>query len=115
MHGCMDSSFILLDLFWREPRLELSTRPPNRIVSDAMWDQAEGALRGALEHRGLRHDIHQGDGAFYGPKIDLHTTDSIGRSWQRGTAQLDYAMPDPLHITYARAHHPPPRPRLTPP
>src|SRR5207248_1142681 len=66
-------------------------------------DQAEGALRGALEHRGLEYDIHEGDGAFYGPKIDLHTTDSIGRSWQLGTVQLDYAMPERFGMTYAGA------------
>ncbi len=99
--GCMDFAFFLYSLFGLEPRLELSTRPPNRIGSDEMWDHAEGALRGALEHRGLQYDIHEGDGAFYGPKIDLHTTDSIGRSWQLGTVQLDYAMPERFDMTYA--------------
>ena len=68
-----------------------------------MWDRAEGALRGALEHRGLEYDVHEGDGAFYGPKIDLHTTDSIGRSWQLGTVQLDYAMPERFGMTYTGA------------
>jgi threonyl-tRNA synthetase len=101
--GCLDFGFYLYDVFGLEPRLELSTRPSNRIGSDEMWDQAEGALRGALEHRGLQYDIHAGDGAFYGPKIDLHTTDSIGRSWQLGTVQLDYAMPERFDMTYAGA------------
>jgi threonyl-tRNA synthetase len=101
--GCLDFGFYLYDLFGLEPRLELSTRPPNRIGSDEMWDQAEGALRNALEHRRLEYDIHEGDGAFYGPKIDLHTTDSIGRSWQLGTVQLDYAMPERFGMTYTGA------------
>jgi threonyl-tRNA synthetase len=101
--GCLDFAFFLYQLFGLEPRLELSTRPPNRIGSDEMWDRAEGALRGALEHRGLEYDVNEGDGAFSGPKIDLHTTDSIGRSWQLGTVQLDYAMPERFGITYAGA------------
>ena len=101
--GCLEFAFYLYDLFGLEPRLELSTRPPNRIGSDAMWDRAEGALRGALDHHGLEYDINEGDGAFYGPKIDLHTTDSIGRSWQLGTVQLDYAMPERFGITYTGA------------
>jgi threonyl-tRNA synthetase len=101
--GCLDFGFYVYDLFGLEPRLELSTRPPNRIGTEEMWDQAEGALRGALEHRGLEYDIQEGDGAFYGPKIDLHTTDSIGRSWQLGTVQLDYAMPERFGMTYTGA------------
>src|SRR5437763_13842440 len=103
--GCLDFGFYLYDVFGLEPRLELSTRPPNRIGTDEMWDQAEGALRGALEHRGLEYAIHEGDGAFYGPKIDLHTTDSIRRSWQLGTVQLDYAMPERFEMTYAGGHN----------
>src|SRR5437763_3106523 len=103
--GCLDFGFYLYDVFGLEPRLELSTRPPNRIGTDEMWDQAEGALRGALEHRGLEYDIHEGDGAFYGPKIDLHPTDSIRRSWQLGTVQLDYAMPERFEMTYAGGHN----------
>jgi threonyl-tRNA synthetase len=101
--GCLEFAFYLYDLFGLEPRLELSTRPPNRIGTDAMWDRAEGALRGALDHHGLEYEINEGDGAFYGPKIDLHTTDSIGRSWQLGTVQLDYAMPERFGITYTGA------------
>src|SRR5437763_3446245 len=101
--GCLEFAFYLYELFGFEPRLELSTRPPKRIGTDEMWDQAEGALRSALEHRGLEYEINEGDGAFYGPKIDLHTTDSIGRSWQLGTVQLDYAMPERFEMTYAGA------------
>jgi threonyl-tRNA synthetase len=101
--GCLDFGFYLYELFGLEPRLELSTRPPNRIGSDEMWDEAEGALKRALEHRGLEYEVNEGDGAFYGPKIDLHTTDSIGRSWQLGTVQLDYAMPERFDMTYTGA------------
>jgi threonyl-tRNA synthetase len=101
--GCIDLGFYLYELFGFEPRVELSTRPPKRIGSDEMWDQAEGALRRALEHRGLEYELNEGDGAFYGPKIDLHMTDSIGRSWQLGTIQLDYAMPERFEMTYVGA------------
>ncbi|MDQ6818543.1 MAG: threonine--tRNA ligase [Actinomycetota bacterium] len=101
--GCLDFAFFLYELFGFEPRVELSTRPANRIGTDEMWDQAEGALQRALERRALDYEINEGDGAFYGPKIDLHMTDSIGRSWQLGTIQLDYAMPGRFDITYAGA------------
>jgi threonyl-tRNA synthetase len=101
--GCLDFGFYLYDLFGFDPRLELSTRPEDRIGTDEMWDRAEGALSRALERQGLSHDINEGDGAFYGPKIDLHMTDSIGRSWQLGTIQLDYGMPDRFGITYTGA------------
>src|SRR6476620_11055101 len=80
--GCLDFGLFLYDIFGFEPRLELSTRPENRIGSDEMWDAAEGALEGALKKADLEYDVNEGDGAFYGPKIDLHMTDSIGRSWQ---------------------------------
>jgi threonyl-tRNA synthetase len=101
--GCLDLGFYLYELFGFEPRVELSTRPPKRIGTDEMWDQAEGALIRALEHRGLDYELNEGDGAFYGPKIDLHTADSIGRSWQLGTIQLDYAMPERFRMTYVGA------------
>ena len=101
--GCLDFGFFLYDLFGFEPRLELSTRPEKRIGSDEMWDRAEAALQDALDARGLTYEINAGDGAFYGPKIDLHMTDSIGRSWQLGTVQMDYTMPErfDLHFTGA--------------
>jgi threonyl-tRNA synthetase len=101
--GCIDFGFYLYELFGFEPRIELSTRPPKRIGSDEMWDHAEGALHRALEHRGLEYELNEGDGAFYGPKIDLHMTDSIGRSWQLGTVQLDYAMPERFNMRYVGA------------
>ena len=64
---------------------ELSTRPEDSMGSDEVWETATNALRNALEHRGLKYVINEGDGAFYGPKIDFHLTDSIGRTWQCGT------------------------------
>jgi len=70
--------------------LELSTRPEDRIGSDELWDKSEEALINALDDLGLQYTINEGDGAFYGPKIDMHMTDSLGRSWQLGTCQLDY-------------------------
>ena len=99
----LDFGFFLYDLFGFEPSLELSTRPAKRIGSDEMWDRAEAALQDALDARGLQYEINAGDGAFYGPKIDLHMTDSIGRSWQLGTVQLDYSMPERFDLHYTGA------------
>jgi threonyl-tRNA synthetase len=101
--ACLDFGFFLYDVFGLEPRLELSTRPERRIGDDTMWDRAEAALEGALKRRGLEYDLNPGDGAFYGPKIDLHLTDSIGRSWQLGTVQLDYSMPERFDLVYTGA------------
>jgi threonyl-tRNA synthetase len=100
---CLDFGFFLYDLFGFEPRLELSTRPEKRIGSDEMWDHAESALEEALRSQNLDYDLNEGDGAFYGPKIDLHMTDSIGRSWQLGTVQLDYSMPERFELAYTGA------------
>src|SRR3954452_21006692 len=101
--GCLDFAFETYRIFGLEPHLELSTRPDNRLGDDALWDHAEGALQRALESRGLEYTINEGDGAFYGPKIDLHVTDSLGRSWQLGTVQLDYSMPARFELTYTGA------------
>ncbi len=91
-------------------RLKFATRPEQRIGSDEMWDTAEAALRGALETTGLPYELKAGDGAFYGPKIDFDVTDSIGRAWQLGTIQLDYAAPERFDLTYTgddnSAHRP---------
>jgi threonyl-tRNA synthetase len=108
--GCLDFAYYLYELFGFEPRVELSTRPENRIGTDEMWDHAEGALSRALQVRGLDYELNEGDGAFYGPKIDLHMTDSLGRSWQLGTVQLDYAMPDRFGCEYAGEDNSPHRP-----
>ncbi|HZK25772.1 MAG TPA: threonine--tRNA ligase [Oscillospiraceae bacterium] len=80
--------------------LELSTRPENSMGSDEMWEVATNILREVLEERGLPFVINEGDGAFYGPKIDFHLTDSIGRTWQCGTVQLDFQMPSKFELTY---------------
>jgi len=101
--ACLEFAFFLYDLFGFEPRLELSTRPQERLGSDETWDRAEAALEGALRARELPYEVNPGDGAFYGPKIDLHMTDSIGRSWQLGTIQLDYSMPERFGLSYVGA------------
>jgi threonyl-tRNA synthetase len=100
---CLDFGYAIYDTFGFEPRLELSTRPEKRVGTDDMWDRAEALLTKALEDKGVEYELNPGDGAFYGPKIDLHMTDSIGRSWQLGTVQLDYYMPDRFELTYTGA------------
>ena len=80
--------------------LKFATRPEQRIGDDAMWQRAEDALRSALEATGLPYELKPGDGAFYGPKIDFDVTDSIGRAWQLGTIQLDYAAPERFDLAY---------------
>ncbi len=101
--ACMDFAFDTYRLFGIEPHLELSTRPEQRVGDDALWDRAEAALAQALDERGLPYVVNAGDGAFYGPKIDLHMTDSLGRSWQLGTVQLDYSFPERFDLTYTGA------------
>jgi threonyl-tRNA synthetase len=98
--GCLDLARHIYGIFDLPVRLELSTRPENRIGDDALWDRAEAALEGALARAGVEYELNEGDGAFYGPKIDLHMTDSVGRSWQMGTIQLDYQMPERFDMTY---------------
>ena len=100
---CLDFGFYIYEQFGLKPRLELSTRPEKRVGSDEMWDKAEAALQRTLEQNGLEYDLNEGDGAFYGPKIDAHITDAIGRSWQLGTVQLDYYMPEQFELTYTGA------------
>ncbi|MEX1183494.1 MAG: threonine--tRNA ligase [Gemmatimonadota bacterium] len=80
---------------------KFATRPEQRIGDDAMWDRAEHALRGALEATGLDYEVKEGDGAFYGPKIDFDVADAIGRTWQLGTIQLDYAAPERFDLNYS--------------
>ena len=83
--------------------LKFATRPAERIGDDAMWDKTEGALRRALEATGRPYELKEGDGAFYGPKIDFDVHDSIGRAWQLGTIQLDYAAPERFDLSYVGA------------
>src|SRR5205823_14704497 len=84
-------------------KINLSTRPEKRIGTDAMWDAAERALEEALKKKGVPYQINPGDGAFYGPKLDFHVTDAIGRAWQLGTVQLDYGQPERFQLTYIGA------------
>jgi threonyl-tRNA synthetase len=98
--GVLEFAFATYRIFGIQVRLELSTRPERRIGSDELWDRSEAALHGALEAQGLEYSVNEGDGAFYGPKIDMHMTDSLGRSWQLGTCQLDYNMPERFGLTY---------------
>jgi threonyl-tRNA synthetase len=81
-------------------RVELSTRPEKSIGTDEQWERAEGALREALERQGRDYEVSPGEGTFYGPKIDFHITDALGRSWQCGTCQIDFQMPERFDLTY---------------
>ncbi len=101
--GCLDFAAYLYDLFGMDCRFELSTRPEHKLGTDEEWDFTEGALKAALDRRGLEYDLNEGDGAFYGPKIDLHMTDALGRSWQMGTIQLDSQMPKQFGLGYMGA------------
>lgn len=90
--------------------VELSTRPENFMGSVDLWDQAERSLENVLEQREMPYTLNEGDGAFYGPKIDFHILDSLGRSWQCGTVQLDFQMPEKFNCQYIgednSLHHP---------
>jgi|HubBroStandDraft_3_1064219.scaffolds.fasta_scaffold04776_2 threonyl-tRNA synthetase len=101
--GCLELAFETYRLFDLDVSLELSTRPAQRVGDDELWDRAEEALVSALDSRGLDYELNPGDGAFYGPKIDMHMTDSLARPWQLGTVQLDYNMPARFGLTYAGA------------
>jgi threonyl-tRNA synthetase len=98
--ACLDYGFFIYELFGLETVTELSTRPENRLGTDEQWDEAERALSHALERKGIAHTVNEGEGAFYGPKIDLHLRDSLGRRWQCGTIQLDFQMPVRFGLTY---------------
>src|SRR4051812_8577152 len=106
------TKFILgyYESFGLTARLKFATRPEVRIGSDEMWDNAENSLRAALEATGYDYELKEGDGAFYGPKIDFDVLDSIGRPWQLGTIQLDYSNPERFDLTYVgednAAHRP---------
>ncbi len=101
--GCLEFAFATYKVFGVDVRLELSTRPEKRLGTDEQWDRSEGALRSALEGQGLEYTVNEGDGAFYGAKIDMHMTDSLGRSWQLGTVQLDYLQPERFGLVYTGA------------
>ena len=101
--GILDLEADMMAVFGFDYHLELSTRPEKSIGSDAEWEMATNALRQALEDKGLDYQVNEGDGAFYGPKIDLHLTDALGRSWQTGTIQCDFTLPERFELAYIGA------------
>ena len=99
--GFIDLVFsVYKDFGFAEVVTKLSTRPEKRVGEEALWDKAEAGLKNALESKGMEWTLNEGDGAFYGPKIDFDLRDSIGRVWQLGTVQLDFSMPERLEATY---------------
>jgi threonyl-tRNA synthetase len=103
--ACLEFGFEIYRMFDFPVHIELSTRPDpdKRLGDDAFWDKTEGILADALRAGGYEYTVAEGEGAFYAPKIDLHMTDSLGRSWQLGTVQLDYNMPERFGLTYTGA------------
>jgi threonyl-tRNA synthetase len=101
----LNATIALVDRFYRlfgfEYRMELSTKPDNSMGDPALWEKAEVALRTVLDGRGAIYEVNEGDGAFYGPKIDFKIKDSLGREWQTATIQLDFQMPERFQIKYA--------------
>ena len=91
---------VIYSAFGFKYKVELSTKPEKAMGSDELWDKATGALREAIEENNLSYEINAGDGAFYGPKIDFHLEDSLGRTWQCGTIQLDFQMPERFDLSY---------------
>jgi threonyl-tRNA synthetase len=103
LDGTLDYLKYLYGIFGLQPRAELSTRPDNKLGEDEEWDFTEGVLVRALERHEIEYFVGEGEGSFYGPKIDLHMTDVLGRSWQLGTIQLDGQMPARFGLTYMGA------------
>ncbi|HEX5388038.1 MAG TPA: threonine--tRNA ligase [Gemmatimonadales bacterium] len=118
MEQVEDEIFLCLDqvdrlvrqTFGFELAFEISTRPPERLGTDEIWDQAEAMLRRALERKGIAFDVDEGGGAFYGPKIDIKFRDAIGRTWQGPTIQLDFNLPERFELEYTGADNRPHRP-----
>ncbi len=104
IEGEIEGVVRLIDKFYKvfgfKYNLELSTRPEDSMGTDEQWETATDALKNALEMLGKSYEINEGDGAFYGPKIDFHLEDSLGRTWQCGTIQLDFQMPERFDLTY---------------
>lgn len=97
----IDFVIYIYDKFgFKEYKIELSTRPDDYMGSLDIWERAESALKDALDHKGVEYTINPGEGAFYGPKIDFHIFDKLGRPWQCGTIQLDFAMPEAFDLHY---------------
>src|ERR671918_690475 len=99
--GVFDMTLEVFRVFgFEEPRIELSTKPGEAIGDEAMWARATDALRGALDKSGMAYDVAEGEGAFYGPKVDFHFRDAIGRSWQLTTVQCDFALPERFDLEF---------------
>ncbi len=98
--GVIDLVDVIYSKFGFKYAIELSTRPEKRIGTDKMWDKAENALKKVLDKRKIKYKINEGDGAFYGPKIDFHLKDSLNRNWQCGTIQVDFSMPERFQLEY---------------
>lgn len=96
----MDLIDYMYRVFGFEYKIELSTRPEDSMGSEELWERAEASLRSVLERRGIDYVLNEGDGAFYGPKIDFHILDALKRSWQCGTIQLDFQMPEKFELSY---------------
>ena len=100
----IDFVFFVYKAFgFNEFNVELSTKPEKSMGSDEIWEKAESSLKKALEEKNVDYKLNPGDGAFYGPKIDFHIKDSLNRTWQCGTIQLDFAMPESFELTYESA------------
>ena len=99
--GVIELTFEIYSAFgFTDFHVELSTKPEKHIGSDEIWEISTNALKGALVHKGIDYKINEGDGAFYGPKIDFHIKDCLKRSWQLGTIQLDFSMPQRFGLVY---------------
>ena len=108
----LDLAGNIMKEFGFEYEVEISTRPEKSIGSDAMWEHAESSLKKACEVRGLAYEINAGDGAFYGPKIDIKVRDAIGRMWQCSTVQVDFNLPERFDLTYRTAENGEARPYM---
>ncbi len=108
--GVLEFQRAIYDVFGLQPRFYLSTRPEKAIGDPAVWEQAEADLRAALEANGLPYEVKEGEGAFYGPKIDVDIQDALGRPWQLNTTQLDFQMPERFGLEYVGEDGHPHRP-----
>jgi threonyl-tRNA synthetase len=110
IRGVLDFQKAIYAVFGLEPVYYLSTRPEKAIGDPAVWERAEADLRAALEQNGLAYEVKPGEGAFYGPKIDVDIQDALGRPWQLNTTQLDFQMPERFRLEYigedGQAHQP---------
>ena len=100
LKGIIDLADYIYNIFGFNYKIELSTRPENSMGTDEQWELATNSLIEALDEKGIEYRVNEGDGAFYGPKIDFHLEDAIGRTWQCGTIQLDFQMPERFDLTY---------------